>query len=499
MPPGAPFTFGETEDRFVGGVYPGTAGPGGGPLPGPAGGGFPGGIGGGAFGKGVLNPAANPAGACLMDIDCGPEDLVVPCGKTGTVFCKVTFKSGNCPELAGQAGCNVQVDAQFVKHLGVPGGLAKVSPVPQCGWVGPGARELIFSFDVTFPPPCVPPDPNPRKQRWKFVALHDPDGVYGEVGADEHQGTVITLAPPGCGNMIPEPPLESCDDGNLFYGDACSGDCKFPGYVPNGFLGTGEQCDDGNVISGDGCNMFGLREYCGNLAVNPHEECDDGNQADGDGCTRHCQFESPGTCPNFVVDHVLEQCDDGNLVDGDGCDENCQLELCGDGSIDLGEQCDDGNAADNDGCDSSCASEGACGNGWIDVGEQCDDGNLLDGDGCSPSCQRVAIHVEGLTFEQPGVLAWDAAVAPLRSYDVLRGDLGALHAAGGDHAAAGAACLARAVRTESLADASSPASGAAFYYLLRVALPWAPVQATYDPAPPADGYAGGRDAATACD
>jgi len=499
MPPGAPFTIGETEDRFVGAVYPGTAGPGGGPPPDPSGGGNPGGIGGGAFGKGVLFPGANPAGACLPDIDCEPEDLVVPCGKSKTLKCTVTYKSGDCPELAAFPGCNVAVDARFLRHLAGVGPLAKVSPNPQCGWVGPGARKLTFLFTVSFPPPCNPPNANPRRQRWQFVCIHDPDGVYGEIGADEREGTVITLAPPDCGNGIPQPPFESCDDGNLLYGDSCTGDCKVPTFFPDGFVGPGEQCDDGNSVSGDGCSMFGLREYCGNLVVNPHEECDDGNGEDLDGCNRHCQIETTATCPNGSVDHAMEQCDDGNLVDGDGCDANCQLELCGDGSIDLGEECDDGNGANGDGCSTACTSEGACGNGWIDAGEQCDDGNTLEGDGCSAACQRVPIHVEGLALDGTGKLRWDPVVLPVRSYDVLRGDLDTLLAAGGDHGVAGASCLAQAVRVETTDDFSTPASGGAFYYLVRVSLPWGGTLATYDPAPPATGYAGGRDAATGCD
>lgn len=468
MPSGfpLPLAIGETEDRFVGATYPGTAGPGGGPLPGPAGGGVPGGPGGGANGKGNPGPLVPVAGgACLMNIDCRPKNLTLPCGATGFVSCTVEYLSGNCPEIS--PGCNAAVSPTFVKHLRGMGPLAIVAPQTQCTKVGPGMRDSTLVFSVTFPPPCN--QQIGRKQRWTFDLDHDPEGVYGTMGPDEREGIILSSAPPTCGNFIPEPPLESCDDGNLVSGDACSSDCKFPVYFANGILEPGEECDDGNMISGDGCSLFGLREFCGNMKVDPHEACDDGNGIDGDGCNRHCQFDVAPTCPNSVVDHVLEQCDDGNAIDGDGCS-------------------------------ASCLSEGQCGNGWLDAGESCDDGNLLDEDGCSASCQQATVHVGGLRFAGDSAsVSWNPVIAPLRRYDLLRGDLAQLHGSGGDLGAAGSTCLLSAQVGESAATPDVPAPGEAYFYLVRIDPTWL-ASATWEPLPPAGGAAGLRDAAvTPCD
>jgi cysteine-rich repeat protein len=63
------------------------------------------------------------------------------------------------------------------------------------------------------------------------------------------------------------------------------------------------------------------------------------------------------------------------------------VEVCGNGTVGLGEQCDDGNRSNGDGCDSNCTPT-ACGNRVVSAGEQCDDGNTVDGDGCDANCLR---------------------------------------------------------------------------------------------------------------
>jgi cysteine-rich repeat protein len=246
--------------------------------------------------------------------------------------------------------------------------------------------------------------------------------------------------------------------------------------------------------------MFGIREYCGNGKLDPHEGCDDGNVADGDACNAFCQPAGPASCPNGAVDHALEQCDDANATDGDGCDAHCQLEVCGDGAIDLGEQCDDGNVTSGDGCSSLCLSEGTCGNGWIDGGEGCDDGNTLEGDGCSSTCQMAAVHVTDLrVLGDKATLAWQPAVAPLRRYDVLRGDLGELLASGGDFGQPGTSCLATGSANETAGAPDMPDPGEAFFYVVRID-PERPADTTWEPAPPASGALGLRDApVTPCD
>ena len=67
---------------------------------------------------------------------------------------------------------------------------------------------------------------------------------------------------------------------------------------------------------------------CGDSLVDPGEQCDDGNLFGGDGCSGECRLE-PATalpsCGDAVVD-VGEECDDGNLIGGDGCSVTCTLE-----------------------------------------------------------------------------------------------------------------------------------------------------------------------------
>ncbi len=503
-PPDSPpvLSVGETEDRFIGGTYPGTAGPGGGPPPGPGGGGILGGAGGGAIGKGIPGGGGGGAapGACEIAMDCRPKSLTLPCGDFGTIECTIEYLSGNCPAIVsvGNTQCNVMVGPRFIRRLRGVGPRAVVSPSWDCTTVGPGMRDAVLSFSVTFPPPCD--EQIGRKERWTFDLDHDPDGVYGIVGPDEREGIILSSVAATCGNGIPEPPFESCDDGNLVPGDTCAPDCQFPSYFANGILEPGEDCDDGNVLSGDGCNSFGIREFCGNMMLDLHEACDDGNTIDGDGCNRFCQFEAAPSCPNGAVDHVLEQCDDGNSTDGDGCDAYCQDELCGDKALDLGEQCDDGNTSNGDGCSALCQSEGTCGNGWKDAGEDCDDGNSNDGDGCSSSCQTAEVHVAGLRFlGDKATVAWDPVIAPLRSYDLLRGDLDELHSSGGDLDGAGSVCLETAHPTESAGAVVDPAPGGAFYYLARVDPDW-PAVVTWEPGAPAVGAVGLRDSLpTVCD
>jgi len=53
-------------------------------------------------------------------------------------------------------------------------------------------------------------------------------------------------------------------------------------------------------------------------------------------------------------------CDDSNLNPGDGCNELCEIEICGNGTVDVGEDCDDGNMTNNDGCSELCEKE-VCG------------------------------------------------------------------------------------------------------------------------------------------
>jgi cysteine-rich repeat protein len=501
MPPGSPLALavGETEDRFLGGVYPGTAGPGGGPLPGPPGGGVPGGAGGGAPGKGVVGGPAAP-GACKMSVRCRPKDQTIPCPGSGSVTCTVKYLSGSCPtkiSFGNGDQCNAIIEPKFVKRHRGAGPRLVVTPPWECTEVGPGMRTVDITFTASFPQPCTNPF---REETWSFALQIDPEGIYDTVAPDEHESIVLSSTPFTCGNGVPQPPSESCDDGNTVSGDTCASDCQFPTYVANGILGPGEDCDDGNTVAGDGCSAFGIREHCGNGRLDPHETCDDGNTLDGDACNHFCQPSAATTCPNGTVDHELEQCDDGNAIDGDGCDAYCQIEICGDGTVDAGEQCDDANDEGGDGCSATCQSEGTCGNGWLDAGEECDDGGTFPEDGCGAGCTLAAPRVRSLRVaDDRTTLAWEAAVAPLRAYDVLRGDLAELLASDGDIGQPASACLATAHATERIEDTTEPGPGEVLWYLVRVSRN-RPAPGSWEPSAPATGAVGGRDVrVTPCD
>ena len=78
-----------------------------------------------------------------------------------------------------------------------------------------------------------------------------------------------------CGDGLLESGGEECDDGNIFSGDGCTGDCK----TERGFL-----CSGGTVTSSSKC-----APRCGDGYQVWGESCDDGNAQSGDGCSGSCQ------------------------------------------------------------------------------------------------------------------------------------------------------------------------------------------------------------------
>jgi cysteine-rich repeat protein len=91
-----------------------------------------------------------------------------------------------------------------------------------------------------------------------------PEGYCTEVGT-----CVVAI----CGNGVPEP-SESCDDGNLVDGDACSRDCSSDLTCGNGTIDLvkDEECDDNTVgVSGDGCSSSCKKEFETWRDVTPRE------------------------------------------------------------------------------------------------------------------------------------------------------------------------------------------------------------------------------------
>lgn len=194
--------------------------------------------------------------------------------------------------------------------------------------------------------------------------------------------------------------LGGCDDGNMMSGDGCDNFC---------LVESGHTCvDDVNRLTWCAAVFPG----CGNgVPELPVEVCDDGNLVDSDGCASDCLsvevgFEcvvgytpvSASVCAAVCGDGMMvgpELCDDGNTVDNDGCSGNCSaVAICGDGGVDnvfpATEVCDDGNTIEDDGCSADCSTTERCGDGRVDGGgtllEVCDDGNTVTGDGCPVNC-----------------------------------------------------------------------------------------------------------------
>ena len=105
---------------------------------------------------------------------------------------------------------------------------------------------------------------------------------------------------PCCGNGVPEPPGEDCDDGNSSNTDACLNTCR-AARCGDGFVRTGiEQCDlgTGNADTPNaGCRTDCRLPRCGDGIVDTSrgEQCDDGGAVGGDGCSAGCFIEPPAT------------------------------------------------------------------------------------------------------------------------------------------------------------------------------------------------------------
>lgn len=116
--------------------------------------------------------------------------------------------------------------------------------------------------------------------------------------------------------------------------------------------------------------------------------------------------EPSNVCGNGTLE-MGEGCDDGGTMSGDGCSADCLSEL--------GESCNDddlgavGNASCESGaCDLTggapglCVVGGVCGNGVLESGEGCDDGNADAADGCNAAC---LVEIDSpCNIEEPGRL-----------------------------------------------------------------------------------------------
>jgi fibro-slime domain-containing protein len=230
-------------------------------------------------------------------------------------------------------------------------------------------------------------------------------GAGGAGGSPSGGGEGGTPSEPFCGDSTVQAG-ETCDDGNLAFGDGCTGNCA--------------QIED--QFSCDALGACLPQAICGNGKLEtPFEACDDANETSDDGCSSTCQHEAgfacarPGrSCSPTRGDGLVkgtETCDDGNMLNGDGCAAGqlepgyacevpgtpCVRTTCGDGDPQGHESCDDGNATVGDGCSPFCQKEpvcpksggacaAACGDGIKDPAEECDGGGPFSV-GCDAACK----------------------------------------------------------------------------------------------------------------
>ncbi len=226
-----------------------------------------------------------------------------------------------------------------------------------------------------------------------------------------------------CGDGLVDQEIgEVCDDGNIqdCVGN-CSADCRYEvtGECGDHVVCGEEVCDDGNIFSGDGCrgDCMGIEE-CGDGLVDVNESCEDTSE---DGIDLDCTDVYPDCVMN--CHHCQSRCGDGVLAPGEACeivedgiDLNCNEEtpicsndcqtckidcsdnICGDGKVCGVEVCDDGNNQDCMGtCSADCMHQiTGCGDSVVCGEEVCDDGNTSSGDGCRSDCMGLEICGDGL-------------------------------------------------------------------------------------------------------
>ncbi|MFA6427633.1 MAG: LamG-like jellyroll fold domain-containing protein [Candidatus Magasanikbacteria bacterium] len=154
-------------------------------------------------------------------------------------------------------------------------------------------------------------------------------------------------------------------------------------------------------------------------------------------CSWNCQSYG-AYCGDGVRQPQYEQCDDGNTNDRDACTNDCMVhvnpDLCGNGSVDVGEQCDDGNTINSDSCLNSCVirtDEPRCGDGerQPEIGEECDlanqNGVACSANGYNEKCVYCSLDCKSITVESAkkcgnGRIDYDAQNRPYEKCDFVQ-------------------------------------------------------------------------------
>jgi len=245
----------------------------------------------------------------------------------------------------------------------------------------------------------------------------------------------------GGGACLAGPPI-SCDDSNPCTDDAC--DSQTGCTHGNNTL----DCDDADACTtADRCDA-------GVCRGGPARDCDDSNPCTDDTC-------DPLQGCFWSENHAT--CEDGDLCT---VGDTCSSSTCESGTARV---CDDGNSCTDDSCNPALGcvtfdNENAC-----DDGLACTVGDVCNGGACIGSALVPADIAATLRLSKSSgvaVLGWSAA-ADAASYAVLRGRTSELPVGPGAGDAT-ETCFASSLLATTVTDATAhPASGTAFWYVVR--------------------------------
>lgn len=185
---------------------------------------------------------------------------------------------------------------------------------------------------------------------------------------------------------------------------------------------------------------------CGNGAIEPTEQCDDGNAAGGDACSARCRIEQylqlTGLGQGGTVQITVEGVVIGVTTTGGETPGQVAAALA---------------AAINADPTLSAMGAGASAVGPTLVVEGVISDTMMGDPGIG----------EALDLDMTGDVLWWSSVGGRTGYDVIRGDLGALHSSRGNFAVATQMCLTNDQAETDMPYPGAPAVGQGWWFLVR--------------------------------